>query len=221
MNALATDQAERLAKMIWQNPNLRAVTAGLSWAGANGPPPVMGPKKVITDKETQRLSPPDILLTNYKMLDYLLVRPRDVRLWRQNEPETLAATWWWTSCTPLMARRARTWPASSAASKRVKTPPEHLCCVGTSATLGSEGEGGELRKYAQKVFGEPFDEEAIVGESRLSAGEFLGDSLISRVELPSPAKILELDPETYEGYRGFLRAQHRLWFDQEISMLTG
>ena len=100
---------------------------------------------------------------------------------------------------------------------RVKTPPEFLCCVGTSATLGSEGEGGELREYAQKVFGEPFDEEAIVGESRLNAGEFLGDSLISRVELPSPAKISELDPETYEGYPDFLRAQHRLWFDQEIS----
>jgi DEAD/DEAH box helicase domain-containing protein len=36
-----------------------------------------------------RVTPPDILLTNYKMLDYLLVRPRDLGLWRQNGPETL------------------------------------------------------------------------------------------------------------------------------------
>jgi ATP-dependent helicase YprA (DUF1998 family) len=41
MNALATDQAGRIAKVI--------------------------------DKDTQRHSPPDILLTNYKMLDYLLI----------------------------------------------------------------------------------------------------------------------------------------------------
>ena len=29
-------------------------------------------------------NPPDILLTNYKMLDYLLIRPQDQRLWRFN-----------------------------------------------------------------------------------------------------------------------------------------
>ena len=33
----------------------------------------------ITDRDTLRLSPPDILLTNYKMLDYLLIRPRDAQ----------------------------------------------------------------------------------------------------------------------------------------------
>jgi DEAD/DEAH box helicase domain-containing protein len=40
----------------------------------------MGRENIITDRETLRLSPPDILLTNYKMLDYLLIRPRDFPL---------------------------------------------------------------------------------------------------------------------------------------------
>jgi len=31
---------------------------------------------IISHKDTQRLSPPDILLTNCKMLDYLLFRSR-------------------------------------------------------------------------------------------------------------------------------------------------
>ena len=44
---------------------------------------------VITDRATLRKDPPDILLTNYKMLDYLLIRPKDRRLWSRNIPETL------------------------------------------------------------------------------------------------------------------------------------
>jgi len=36
-----------------------------------------------------RKHPPDILLTNYKMLDYLMLRPKDRQLWAQNKPTTL------------------------------------------------------------------------------------------------------------------------------------
>ncbi len=44
---------------------------------------------VITDRETLGKDPPDILLTNYKMLGYLLIRPKDRLLWAKNTPETL------------------------------------------------------------------------------------------------------------------------------------
>ena len=91
MNALATDQAQRLAKIIWRNSELRGfVTAGL-WIGGleREASPVMTEEDLITDKQMLRDAPPDILITNYKMLDYLLVRPRDGRLWRPNEPDTL------------------------------------------------------------------------------------------------------------------------------------
>lgn len=49
----------------------------------------MTESRVITHKESMRQSPLDILLTNYKMLDYLLIRPDDLKLWRENGPETL------------------------------------------------------------------------------------------------------------------------------------
>ncbi len=91
MNALATDQAGRLAKAIWRSPKLHGkVTAGLFVGQQEASPrQVMTEEGIITSKDTQRLSPPDILLTNYKMLDYLLVRPRDFPLWTHNKPETL------------------------------------------------------------------------------------------------------------------------------------
>ncbi len=49
----------------------------------------MTPEWLITDRNTLRLTPPNILLTNYKMLDYLLVRLKDFPVWQDNLPETL------------------------------------------------------------------------------------------------------------------------------------
>ena len=94
MNALAADQARRIAQTIDRTPALRGrVTAGVFVGRDNQPQrsahKTMGRDHVVTDRATLRERPPDILLTNYKMLDYLLVRPFDVRLWRHNGPGTL------------------------------------------------------------------------------------------------------------------------------------
>jgi DEAD/DEAH box helicase domain-containing protein len=91
MNALATDQAGRMAEAIFRIDTLqRRVTAGL-YVGEQVASPSTGmtESKVITQRETMRDYPPDILLTNYKMLDYLLLRPKDRGLWHENGPETL------------------------------------------------------------------------------------------------------------------------------------
>ena len=94
MNALASDQARRIARTIDRTPALRGkVTAGLFVGRDNrpqrSPHTTMGRDHVITDRDTLRDRPPDVLLTNYKMLDYLLVRPFDLPLWRRNGPDTL------------------------------------------------------------------------------------------------------------------------------------
>ncbi|STI68931.1 helicase superfamily protein [Escherichia coli] len=91
MNALATDQASRFAKTIASDPQLHGkVTVGLFVGDSEiEPSKKMSAEKVITCKHTLRESPPDILLTNYKMLDYLLMRPGDQPLWRYNQPGSL------------------------------------------------------------------------------------------------------------------------------------
>src|SRR5437764_6342003 len=43
----------------------------------------MGPEHLIDKRETLRINPPDILLTNYKMLDFLLLRREDRDLWAE------------------------------------------------------------------------------------------------------------------------------------------
>src|SRR5579863_1419065 len=221
MNALATDQAQRLAKMIWRNPELRGyVNAGLYLGGLERrPSQVMTEQDLITDRDILRAAPPDILLTNYKMLDYLLVRPRDARLWRLNEPDSLRY---------LVVDQLHTFDGAQGADlacltrrikERVKTPPEHLCCVGTSATLG-EGSQTDLAAYARQLFGEPFDEESVIGESLQTPDEFLKGCLVTRFQTPGTGDLGTMDPLVYESAEDYLKAQVRLWMGEELSTDT-
>ncbi|MCA9797567.1 MAG: DEAD/DEAH box helicase, partial [Candidatus Eremiobacteraeota bacterium] len=88
MNALATDQARRLAAILADDERLKGqVTAGL-YVGGQGQHRVADAEHLVDDREVLRQSPPDILLTNYKMLDFLLQRPDDRALWAHNTPDT-------------------------------------------------------------------------------------------------------------------------------------
>ena len=89
MNALATDQARRIAELLWNNTELREnVSAGL-YVGGKGTHGTLTADYLVDQRDVLRQSPPDILLTNYRMLDFLLVRPEDQKLWRHNSPDTL------------------------------------------------------------------------------------------------------------------------------------
>jgi DEAD/DEAH box helicase domain-containing protein len=177
MNALATDQAKRIAELIHNSQELRGnVTAGMYVGGRESSPNhAMTADRIITDHETMLSSPPDILLTNYKMLDFLLIRPKDAILWKDNSPETLKYiavdelhTFDGAQGTDLacLLRRLKS---------RLYTPVGHLCCVGTSATMGDQESAGGILGYAQEVFGEPFEADAVVTEDRITAAEFFAD----------------------------------------------
>ena len=171
MNALATDQARRFARVIASTPAFHGLRVGLFVGGNAGAPGSgwqMTPESVITDRDTMRRQPPDILLTNYKMLDYLLIRPRDRQLWDRNGPTTLRYvvvdelhTFDGAQGTDLalLLRRMQA---------RLHTPDGQLICAGTSATLGDTADTAPLREYARQVFGVPFDAHAVITENRLS-----------------------------------------------------
>ena len=225
MNALANDQAARLAGMIYGNSQLRGqVTAGL-YVGQSEKEPFedMGPAHIIGHKETLRDHPPDILLTNYKMLDYLLIRPKDRSLWAKNTPETLRY---------LVVDELHTFDGAQGTDlaclirrlkARLTTPSGWLCCVGTSATLGDASEHEKLRAYAGEIFGEPFDDRAVIDETRLSAGEFLGDSLIAHLALPLYEDAPLLSSGRYTTVAEYLAGQYRLWFGEPVGgeVVTG
>lgn len=84
MNALANDQAQRLAHLISTDKQLAEVTAAI-YTGENGATRTIVSKDgLITDRTVIRDDAPDILLTNYKMLDQLLLRHEDQHIWQQS-----------------------------------------------------------------------------------------------------------------------------------------
>lgn len=173
MNALATDQARRIARIVAETPALKGLRCGM-YADAEPRPATesMTEHDVITSREAMLRNPPDILLTNYKMLDYLLVRPKDKRLWAENGPETLRY---------LVVDELHTFDGAQGADlallvrrlkKRLSMPDGHLVGIGSSATLGKGPEAAAaLIDYARTLFGEAFDEDAVITEDRLTAEE--------------------------------------------------
>jgi DEAD/DEAH box helicase domain-containing protein len=213
MNALATDQSKRIADLINNNPALQGkVTAGLYVGDSDETPTaVMGADKVITDKRIIRESPPDILLTNYKMLDYLLLQPDTQALWRDNQSDTLRYivvdefhTFDGAQGTDLacLLRRLK---------YRLNTPPQYLACIGTSATLGGNNSRDEMLKYAATIFQEPFLDGGVIEEDRLTASEFLQEALLNVLPLPGPEQIDQLRPDGYTTPEAYIRTQARLW----------
>jgi DEAD/DEAH box helicase domain-containing protein len=215
MNALATDQAGRIARMINDNHSLKGrVTAGL-YIGQKGETihRVMTADSVITDREKMRLSPPDILLTNYKMLDYMLIRPSDFPLWKHNSPE---------SSKYLVVDELHTFDGAQGPDlaclirrlkARVSTPADYLCCIGTSATLGGEESASSLVSYAEKVFGESFDADSVITEFRQSASEFLEGTEIEYFGIPD-AGVEEYLPSASMNLEEYLQFQAKLWFGE-------
>lgn len=195
MNALATDQAKRIAELIYGSEELKGnVTVGMYVGGQeNTPARTMSEHGVITDHETMLNKAPDILMTNYKMLDYLLVRPKDALLWQDNDSETLKYiavdelhTFDGAQGTDLacLLRRLK---------RRLGIYDGYLCCVGTSATMGSKESNGNILSYAEEIFGEPFDKDAIITEDRLSAEEFFAGVDVTEFTMPTPEQALELE----------------------------
>ncbi|MEF8753223.1 MAG: DEAD/DEAH box helicase [Accumulibacter sp.] len=219
MNALASDQAGRLAKTIVTTPALQGIRAGLYVGDA---PEVESDAvqqldgdtfSLITDRNVLRANPPDILLTNYKMLDFLLMRAADAPLWAQQRPDTLRY---------LVVDELHTFDGAQGTDLaclirrlkgRLSAAPGQLVCVGTSATLGDGGAEG-LLGYARDVFGETLDAEAVIGEDRISVGDYLADAVVEHTLSPQPADEERLDPADYNDLHRYIAAQAELWFGE-------
>lgn len=229
MNALATDQARRFASEVAKLDT--RLTVGLFVGGEqHQAESVMGPGHVITCQRTLRDNPPDILLTNYKMLDFMLIRPKDQPLWRFNTPGRLRY---------LVVDELHTFDGAQGTDlacliRRLKArldAGQELACVGTSATIGNEKDA--LLDYARDIFATHMDTGAVVGEDRLTPGEYLDSNkaLSDRAsdqtsgddaEHAQPLRFghwpvdqpARLDPGRYARVEEYLFHQARLWFDE-------
>lgn len=209
MNALANDQAARLASLITApattKPNPYAgITAALYTGEADAKRTKVTPDGLITERSIIRQSPPDILLTNYKMLDHLLLRADDARLWQASadslqyivldEFHTYDGAQG-TDVAMLLRRLGLTlkshWPARGSDADTHDAaawgrPLGNVTPVGTSATLGDDRGSTAMLDFASEIFGEPFAPDAVITESRLALDEWLQDAALPAGLTPAP-----------------------------------
>ncbi|GAB3353173.1 DEAD/DEAH box helicase [Arachidicoccus ginsenosidivorans] len=229
MNALATDQAKRLAEIIYNDPRLKdKITAGLFVGEGRGPkgqkPKIMGETNIIENNDYILDAPPDILLTNFKMLDYALMKNNYHKLWNHNLKDT-------TLLKFLVLDELHTYDGAQGTDVanlirrlklKLKLPAGQLCPVGTSATIGSGPEAAvNLAKYATKVFGEEITESAIITENRISPDEFfLEDDKLSTF-LPELPVLEALQYDEERGYDWFINKTIDAWQLNKTSLAPG
>lgn len=228
MNALATDQAKRLAEAIHEDERLKGkVTAGLfigEGKNITKYPKDMGPTNITENKEAILSSPPDILLTNFKMLDYGLMKSNYHDLWTFNlqDPDLFRF---------LILDELHTYDGAQGTDvanliRRLKlklnVAPGQLCPVGTSATIGSGEQALRLlAEYATKIFGEHIAEDAIITENRISPSEFFGDDKALDVFLPRTQKLRETQLTNNEDFGAFIKRQISIWQLDENDLANG
>ena len=155
MNALANSQNEELGKFIDRGyPEGERLVRFARYTG----------QERGDARDAIRADPPDILLTNYMMLELLLTRSEDRELVRA------ARRLKFLVFDELHTYRGRQGADVAMLIRRCRHAfGNDLLCVGTSATMASGGSSdeqkAEVAKVSQSLFGVPFTPEQVVGET--------------------------------------------------------
>ncbi len=186
MNALANSQELELRKFLGEtNPKVTFAR----YTGQEGE----------EDRKRVRDDPPDIVLTNYVMLDLLLTRPDERRqlIDRAKELRFLVLD-------ELHTYRGRQGADVAMLVRRVRDAcgSPSVQCVGTSATLAGPGtadqQRAEVAAVATKLFGASVAPQQVIGETLQRATRVDGDvdrtALRAAIERGTSAEDLRDDP---------------------------
>jgi DEAD/DEAH box helicase domain-containing protein len=209
MNALIADQGERLCKLA--NSLGRGIRIGkyTGNAGFRTKHDRDRPEEIIDDRESLCDNPPDILLTNYRMLDLMLFRPEEQTFWGKSTRDVFKY---------LVLDELHTFDGAQGADVaglirrlRLKLGLE-FTCVGTSATIAAGSadkpkdvaQGQELLcEFASTLFGTRFQAEDVIVEPRVHPGEFFAPDpalTVPTSKITHDDRLLSSKKGAYEDY---------------------
>ena len=189
MNALANDQIKRMRALL---RNFGKIRFGIyngntehergkalreyrkAHKDASGAPVDPLPNELISREEMQA-DPPHILITNYSMLEYMMLRPKDDSVFSGAKLKYIVldeahiykgATGMETS---LLMRRLRA---------RI-SEPDSVQYILTSATLGGPDADGEILQFAEKLTGVRFEADGII-RSKEKMPSYAGENQIQK-----------------------------------------
>lgn len=207
MNALANSQQQELDKFLnWGYPDGRGPVTFARYTGPDD------------DETRSRIleSPPDILLTNYVMLELILTRPYEKKLVKAAKDLRFLVM------DELHTYRGRQGADVAMLCRRVKEAcaADDLQYVGTSATLSTEGSYEdhrvEVAGVASQIFGVPVTPANVIGETlqRATPPAVLEDAEFVR-RLTERVTGRE---EPSSDYEAFLQDPRSMWIESTIGL---
>lgn len=165
MNALANDQMKRLRQLLAGYPDITfgrytgdtetdPARAREAFGNLNIGEPILDNE--LLSRTEMRQTPPNLLLTNYAMLEYLLLRPLDLELFGSGKDSP------WRF---IVVDEAHVYDGSQGAEvamllRRVRdrvAPNRPIQCIATSATVGGDTDPSAVTRFATNLFGESFE----------------------------------------------------------------
>jgi ATP-dependent helicase YprA (DUF1998 family)/very-short-patch-repair endonuclease len=206
MNALANSQLNELEKFLGSPP---------------GQPPVTFKRYTGQESDEERQAiladPPDILLTNYVMLELLLTRPFEKQI--VNAARGLR----FLVLDELHTYRGRQGADVALLVRRVRDACQspRLQCVGTSATLAGAGtlqeQQKEIAAVASRLFGAPVKPERVIGETlrRATKAQDLKDpAFLARLR----ERLQDPDRQPPKDYDAFVADPLSIWIESTFGL---
>jgi ATP-dependent helicase YprA (DUF1998 family) len=210
MNALANSQEGELEKFLCHG-----------YPNGNGPVTFARYTGQESSERKQEIiaSPPDILLTNYVMLELILTRPEEKPLIAAGKGLRFLVL------DELHTYRGRQGADVALLVRRTREAfvTENLQCVGTSATLAGAGTYDEQRvevaRVASMIFGASVHPEHVMGETlrRATPAPDLADARFI-AELRQRIEDLQATPPT--DYQGFINDPLSKWIESTFGITT-
>ena len=173
MNALANDQIERLRALLGDYPEItygsytgqtetsyEKALAGYKALNGGATPAA----NELISREQMQMTPPHILITNYAMLEYLMVRPRDSVFF------DTANGWRFIVLDEAHIYSGSTGIEVSMLLRRLKSTLKRpgIQYILTSATLGDDNSNKEVAEFAAALCAAPFSAEDVVRADRVN-----------------------------------------------------
>ena len=207
MNALANSQKDELDKFLKLGfPEGNPPVTYRTYTGQEGE----------TERESIRKNPPDILLTNYVMLELILTRVDEIPLIRH------AADLKFLVLDELHTYRGRQGADVAMLVRRAREAfsGERMLCVGTSATMASGGDSETQRvvvaEVATKIFGSEVKPDSVVIETLRRQTEEL--DLESGEVVDELGRFIESDEEILPDFETLKNTHLASWLESTFGL---
>jgi Lhr-like helicase len=207
MNALANSQLEELDKFLHgYAPEHRPFTVA-RYTGQES----KAERNAIAD------NPPDILLTNFMMLEYILTRFDEVDRRVVDHCEGLE----FLVLDELHTYRGRQGADVALLVRRLRErlKAEQLVCIGTSATMSNAGDqtarNRVVAEVARKLFGASISEQDVIGETLERVTNPLKDVNAIRAELPAA---IAREQDIWADFDSFRNDPLSIWVELNLGI---